>query len=159
MTPPASIPCPYCERQARQVDGRSIYPHRPDLHAKRFYLCRPCDAYCGTHPDGRPMGFPADRQLRKARNYVHALFDPLWEKVAEAYDGEDNRKLRGVARSRAYRWLAERLAIEPAACHVTMFDLERCRQAYRILRDERPTAATIRAWAQARKVAQDASRV
>jgi hypothetical protein len=151
MKPPASIPCQYCGGVARPVSGDVIYPHRPDLHAKRFYLCRPCDAYCGTHPDGRPMGIPADKHLRRARNYVHELFDPLWQKAAEAYDGNTNSMIRNVARSRAYRWLAEQMGIDTADCHVTMFDLDRCRMAYRILRDARPTAITIRAWAKAQK--------
>lgn len=158
MTPPPHIPCPYCERQALPVTGAVLYPHRPDLARKRFYLCSPCNAYCGTHPDGRPLGRPADATLRRARNHVHELFDPLWQKVAEAYEGEDNGKLRGVARARAYRWLAERMGIEVPDCHVAMFDVYQCRQAYRILRDDRPTAVSIRAWSQARKVAQGATR-
>lgn len=151
MNAPDSIPCQYCGGVARPVSGKVIYPHRPDLHVKRFYLCAPCDAYCGTHPDGRPMGIPADKHLRKARNYVHGLFDPLWEKADQAYGGESSAKIRGVARSRAYRWLASRMGITTEECHVTMFDLDRCRRAYRILRDERPTAITIRAWAKSQK--------
>jgi hypothetical protein len=149
VTGPATIPCPYCRRDAQRVSGREVYPHRPDLYGKRFYRCAPCNAYCGTHPDGRPLGQPADKNLRKARGYVHGLFDPLHERVADAYDGEDNGRIRGVARSRAYRWLAERMGIPVAESHVAMFDLERCRLAYRILRDQKPTAVTIRAWAKA----------
>lgn len=153
MLSPASIGCPYCHGQAQQVTGRTLYPHRPDLAEKRFFLCNPCNAYCGTHPDGRPLGRLADAPLRRARNYVHNLLDPLYEKASEAYDGEDTGKIRGVARSRAYRWLAEQMGIRVADCHVAMFNVEQCREAYRILRDQRPTPVSIRAWAKARKAA------
>jgi hypothetical protein len=153
MTPPTSIPCPYCHGQALPVTGAVLYPHRPDLAAKRFFLCDPCNAYCGTHPDGRPLGRLADAKLRRARQYVHQLFDPLYLKAHEAYDGVDTGRIRNVARARAYRWLAEQMRIHVDACHVGMFNVEQCREAYRILRDEKPTPVMIRAWAKARKVA------
>lgn len=153
MIAPTSIPCPYCHGQAKQVTGAVLYPHRPALASKRFFFCEPCNAYCGTHPDGRPLGRLADAPLRRARQYVHQLFDPLYEKVAEAYDGEDNSRLRNVARARAYRWLSVQMGIEVEQAHVGMFDLQQCREAYRILRDQRPTPVAIRAWAKARKEA------
>lgn len=149
----AALPCPYCQRSAELVTGRTLYPHRPDLAEKKFFLCRPCDAYCGTHPDGRPLGRLADAQLRKARQYVHGLFDPLYLKASDAYDGHDSGLIRNVARARAYRWLAEQMRIPVEDCHVGMFDLVQCREAYLILRREAPTALTIRAWAKARKEA------
>jgi hypothetical protein len=148
-----TLDCPYCHGQAKLVTGRTLYPHRPDLAEKQFFLCAPCDAYCGTHPGGRPLGRLADAHLRRARQHVHALFDPLYLKASEAYDGEDNGRLRNVARARAYRWLAAQMGILVDACHVGMFDLQQCREAYRILRDEKPTPVSIRAWAKARKAA------
>lgn len=143
------IACPYCGKEAPQVTGRELYPHRPDLFAKRFYWCRPCGAYVGCHPDGKAYGRLANAELRKARGFVHGLFDPIWENARDAYNGHDNAKVRGVTRSRAYRWLASRMGIDPAACHIGMFDVEQCRQAFRILRDQKPTAVSIRQWAKA----------
>lgn len=148
-----SIACPYCQRQAPQLTGAQMYPHRPDLAAKRFFYCSGCDASVGCHPDGRPFGRMANEELRRARGFVHGLFDPLWQRAAEAYEGHDNGKIRGVARARAYRWLSVQLGIPVDECHVGMFDIDRCRAAYRILRDARMTPTAIREWAKAQKVA------
>lgn len=46
----AAPTCPYCQRPSLLVTGKTIYPHRPDLVAKRFWQCAPCDAYVGCHP-------------------------------------------------------------------------------------------------------------
>lgn len=62
--------CVECGRRGELVDGRSIYPHRPDLHAKRYYLCE-CGAYCGCHPNSIvPLGFPAGPETRRQRNML-----------------------------------------------------------------------------------------
>lgn len=41
--------CPYCGSKTEYVDGTVIYPHRPDLANRKFYICRPCNAYVGCH--------------------------------------------------------------------------------------------------------------
>lgn len=65
------VKCPYCERHAELVGGEVIYPHRPDLGSKKFWLCTPCNAYVGCHAgdDGtRPLGrLTAADLLDKAR--------------------------------------------------------------------------------------------
>lgn len=109
--------CPYCDKSAKLVTGDSIYPRRPDLRHKLFYLCRPCDAYVGCHEGGsRPLGRMANAELRRAKMAVHAVFDPLWQ------SGERKRK-------QAYHWLALTLGLTRAECHVGNFDLEQCRAA------------------------------
>lgn len=45
--------CPYCGNPAQFVTGEVIYPHRKDLHDKKFYACPPCDAYVGCHIPNR----------------------------------------------------------------------------------------------------------
>lgn len=117
--------CPYCDRRAELVTGNVIYPHRPDLFAKLFYLCAPCDAYVGCHPkhtakgggqgDGStPMGRLANAELRKAKRTAHAAFDPLW-------------KSGRMSRASAYKWLAEAMAISRNNCHIGMFDVDQFR--------------------------------
>ena len=108
--------CHYCFRKPELVGGDTIYPHRPDLYEKKFYLCRPCDAYVGCHPGTtEPLGRLANAELRKAKQAAHAAFDPKWK-------GGD------MKRKEAYAWLATQLGIDFNDCHIGMFDVETCRR-------------------------------
>lgn len=95
------------------VTGKEIYPHRPDLHAKRFWLCRPCNAYVGCHPGTeRPLGPPAGPALRQLRLLAHEALDPLWQSGR-------------FKRAQVYRELSRRLGFE---VHVGQSDEETCRK-------------------------------
>jgi hypothetical protein len=112
--------CPYCGEPSKLVGGDAVYPHRQDLYSKKFYLCRPCDAYVGCHPNSEtPLGRLANAELRRAKMATHRAFDPLW-------------KEHGMRRSEAYQWLAEQLGIPAEECHVGMFDVARCNQAIEV---------------------------
>lgn len=114
--------CPYCGNTARLVGGNAIYPHRPDLAAKKFYQCKPCDAHVGCHPGTeKALGRLANAELRKAKMAAHAAFDPLWK------NGERKRRS-------AYAWLAKELGIEEKQCHIGMFDVEMCRRVVEVCR-------------------------
>jgi hypothetical protein len=107
--------CIECGKLATLVCGESIYPHRPDLFSKRFYLCE-CGAYCGCHPNTIvPLGFPCGAETRRARSAAHAAFDPLWKRGS-------------MARRDAYQWLASLLGIDPEDCHIGMMDAETARR-------------------------------
>jgi hypothetical protein len=111
--------CAECGKTAALVGGDRIYPHRPDLFAKSFWLCV-CGAYCGCHPGAqKPLGTPAGRELRNARMRVHALLDPIWK-------ASDQPK---VVRSQIYTWLADKLGIPPAECHAGTMSKETCTRA------------------------------
>lgn len=100
-----------CGRVARLVTGARIYPHRPDLHVKRFYLCEPCNAYVGVHPGTtKALGHLAGPQLRKLRMKAHSVFDPIW-------------KSGRMSRNAAYRWLSESLGFE---AHIGQSDEATC---------------------------------
>jgi len=75
--PPA---CTHCDTPAQLVDGSQVYPHRQDLVARLFWRCG-CGAYVGTHKGSdRPLGTPANAQLRDARMKLHnQMVDPLWQ--------------------------------------------------------------------------------
>lgn len=108
------ICCPYCHKEAKLVKGTKVYPMRPDLAMKYFYLCEPCEAWVGCHPTSRiPLGRLADSKLRSAKRACHEVFDPIWEK-----------KLK--TRKEAYVWLAQELDIPFVDCHIGMFDFETC---------------------------------
>lgn len=121
---PESVECPYCRAAAPRVTGADIYPHRPDLASKSFFACMPCEAWVGCHPNGKPLGRLANAELRRAKQSVHLVFDPLWRSGA-------------MSRSSAYAWLATALGIGKDECHIGMFDVERCRMAAQICADWR----------------------
>ncbi|MBK8752385.1 MAG: hypothetical protein IPL99_12380 [Candidatus Competibacteraceae bacterium] len=113
---PTEPVCPYCGHASRQVNGKIIYPHRPDLYDKWFYQCAPCEAYVGCHPGTeRPLGRLANVELRQAKIAAHAAFDPLWQS-------------RHAHRRDAYAWLAEQLGIAVKHCHIGQFDIDQCRR-------------------------------
>jgi hypothetical protein len=125
-----AVKCDYCGSGAVRATGKEIYPHRPELYSKLFYLCRPCDAYVGCHPGTwNPLGRLANKELRRAKQMTHAVFDPLW-------------KGRKMPRSLAYARLAERMGIDGSQCHIGMFDLDLCRKAYRAARQMHAEIAT-----------------
>lgn len=127
---PRAIDCDYCGNPAEAVSGKTIYPHRPDLHGKNMYRCVPCNARVGCH-DGTwvPLGRLADAKLRTAKQAAHAVFDPIWQAEAEAGTP------RGQARNRAYAWLAEKLGIARERCHIGMFDVETCYEVVKICKN------------------------
>lgn len=114
--------CLHCGELAELVTGRTVYPHRPDLHARLLYRCAPCNAHVGTHSrSGLPLGTPANAETRKARMAAHNAFDPLWRLKWQVY-GISKQE----ARSEAYAWLSEQLCIPRDWCHIGEFDAALC---------------------------------
>lgn len=116
--------CPYCNNEAQLVSGEVVYPHRPDLYDKHFWVCVPCDARVGCH-DGttKPLGRLANAELRQAKMAAHAAFDPLWQRW---------KALTGLPRSKAYAWLAQQLGIPHKDCHIGMFDVDQCERVVQV---------------------------
>ena len=112
--------CPYCHNKAICVDGAHVYPLRPNLHEKHFYVCDPCDARVGCHPGSKePLGVIANAEHRRWKLEAHRAFDPIWK-----------RKYK--TRKKAYIWLAKELDIDIANCHIGMFSLELCKRTTEI---------------------------
>ncbi|MBK5646245.1 zinc-finger-containing protein [Acinetobacter proteolyticus] len=112
--------CPYCESTSELVKGSVIYPKRPDLADLDMYQCAPCSAYVGCHEGTlKPLGRLANAELRQWKMNVHKVFDPLWRSGA-------------MKRGDAYKALAEEMGIERKDCHVGMFSVDQCKQAYAI---------------------------
>lgn len=124
MSKSGSVMCDYCDKPAKLVTGKVMYPHRPDLYGKFFYKCDPCKAWVGCHPNTtNPLGRLANAELRKAKSAAHAAFDPIWK---------SRRKSRGSA----YKWLAERLGMAQQNCHIGMFDVDMCRRVVEACKGE-----------------------
>lgn len=76
------IYCCECKEQilANMVTGKTIYPYRPVLWELVIYQCPVCKNYVGTHKkSGIPLGFIANKSLKKQRIIIHNMLDPLWE--------------------------------------------------------------------------------
>lgn len=152
--PPSPV-CPHCQIPAVLVTGAAIYPRRPDLHEKQLWQCTACDAYVGCHgKTSRPLGVPANAELRRARMLLHdRVLDPLWQRAEVYYNRPEDARaiaiIRNSARKRVYAYLGWKLGLDPEETHTAMFDLETCRRAWTALAGiDYPF---IRAWYKARE--------
>lgn len=115
--------CQYCRQPAKMVTGEQVYPQRPELWHKAFWVCEPCDARVGTHPGTtKPLGLLVNDEGRRARMRAHRAFDRLW------LDGL-------MTRSAAYRWLAEQLGMERRKTHIGYFTATQCERVERLATD------------------------
>ena len=126
LTNPA--PCIECRAtDATCVTGAEIYPHRRDLHRRRYWRCS-CGAYVGCHPGTTaPLGAPAGAHTRAARNEAHAAFDPLWKRKI-IRDGVPQYE----ARKAGYAWLAREMGLTVEQCHISLFNADQARRVVEI---------------------------
>jgi ssDNA-binding Zn-finger/Zn-ribbon topoisomerase 1 len=88
-----------------------------------FYGCvnyPACRGTHGAHPDGRPLGIPATREVKLARIEAHAAFDRLW-------------KEGGIRRRKAYQWLRSAMELPADKCHIGLFDLAQCQRVVQLV--------------------------
>lgn len=107
----AGLVCPYCGNESQLVDSAVIYGKSYGM----IYLCKPCDAYVGTHKSDNKtaLGRLANKELREAKKSAHFWFDQIWK------DGI-------ITRSDAYTWLSIEMEIHVNFCHIGMFDVAQC---------------------------------
>lgn len=97
-----NIWCCGCGRavDARLTDGREIYSHRKDLANLPFWKCDACKNFVGCHHKTkdrtRPLGCIPTPEIKRARQHIHEILDPLW-------------KSGGLRRGDVYRMVAETL--------------------------------------------------
>lgn len=114
IAPPSE--CRFCSGPVALVSNAEIYG-REYGDWPYAYLCQPCDAYVGLHPNtDLPLGTLADRPLREARKKAKDAFH-TW------------MRHRRLTRSAAYRALAAAMNIKESDCHFGMFDTEQCQAA------------------------------
>ena len=83
---------------------------------RKFYGCSrfpACRAAHGAHPDGKPMGVPANLETKQARMAAHAAFDAHWQK-------------RGLSKKQAYLFLQDVMGMTAAEAHIANFDKAQC---------------------------------
>lgn len=81
------------------------------------YRCRSleCKGAHGCHPDGKPMGTPANAETRRARMQAHDALDRLW-------------KSKKMSRGGAYAWMRQELSLSDTEAHVGSFDVIMCKK-------------------------------
>lgn len=106
--------CPYCNQEAKLVDSAVIYR---GVSYGNIWLCKPCDAYNGVHPDGKntPKGSLANRELRLWRKNAHAVFDVLW-------------KSKKMTRKQAYQYMQKIMGLDGHTAHIGAFNLHQCKE-------------------------------
>lgn len=75
------------ENECSMIDGSIAYPHRRDLWKKNFWQCPDCKNFVGTHNKGqstKPLGCIPNKEMKNARQYIHALIDPIWKSKKES---------------------------------------------------------------------------
>lgn len=114
--------CPYCGGKPVLVNTQSLY--KAGYFPGKSWLCKPCGAWVGCHKNTIiPLGRLANAELRSWKVKVHVVFDPMWK--------GDNKPRRFVMYSR----LATAMDIPVEHCHMGMFTVEQCKQAYQICLD------------------------
>lgn len=81
----------------------------------RFPECRGTH---GAHPDGRPLGVPANKETREWRIKAHASFDTLW-KCSQIT----------MTRKKAYKLLGEKL--RKGEVHIEESSIAECQEIIR----------------------------
>lgn len=114
----SAAPAPVCFCGAPMQLRRSRYG--------KFYGCTrypECDGRHGAHPNGSPLGIPADKATREARIRAHEAFDRLWR------SGE-------MRRPDAYRWLREQMGLSRSEGHISRFTAEQCERLVELVTAE-----------------------
>jgi len=98
-----------------------------------FYRCTTypdCRGSHGAHPDGSPLGIPANAETRQYRKLAHAAFDQLWNG-----DGRIcGRRIR-TNRWDAYLMLQRWMGKSEEDAHISKFTKEECQKLLGILKE------------------------
>ena len=114
--------CPYCGAVSILTDSKVVYGKSYGM----IYLCRnypKCDAYVGVHKrTNEPLGRLANPELRHWKKAAHSAFDKVWESGR-------------MSRAEAYKWLSDKLRIDPGECHIGMFDVGVCKSVVSVCKN------------------------
>lgn len=95
-----------------------------------FYGCSKwaetkCPGGHGAHRDGTPLGVPANKATKEARQAAHHVFDHLWK---------TNRMSRGAA----YRWMQKVMGMTSDEAHIGRFSQAECKRLVLAFREAQP---------------------
>ena len=119
------IYCCGCRVKVRALltNGAEIYPNRRDLANIPFWKCKVCRNHVGCHHKSnnptRPLGCIPTLEIRKARQHIHKLLDPIW-------------KSKVMKRRELYNKIAEETGREPYHT-ANIRSVEEARDVYRAI--------------------------
>lgn len=122
------IYCCGCEDdiKARLTSVVEIYPHRKDLNNIPFWRCDSCGNFVGCHHKTKnktnPLGCIPTPEIKKARQLIHSILDPLW-------------KSGKISRSGIYSKISERVGKSYHTAQIR--SIEEAREIYKIVREYR----------------------
>lgn len=129
--------CPYCHIESQLCDSIEVQPDAP--RHRKYWVCRPCGAYIGTHdnsPTFKPVGRLANAELRAAKKMARRAFDPLWLAGYEIYKQRHGQKAsKSYARHVALNWLAEVMPYDNLNCHIDMMDVKDCHRVIEVCKE------------------------
>lgn len=118
------LECPDCKEAGEVVFMvfREVSKFGPFYGCPRYPSCK---ASHGAHPDGAPLGVPANKATKAARVEAHAWFDRLWK----GKDGLMNRRA-------AYSWMQEAMGMTPEQAHIGNFDVPTCARLVELVKKQ-----------------------
>lgn len=93
----------------------------------KFYGCiqfPKCKGTHGAHPDGKPLGVPANKETKLARMKAHEAFDAMW-------------KRRKISRTKGYAWLQKAMGLTADEAHIAKFTKDQCEKLVQIIEAEK----------------------
>jgi hypothetical protein len=122
------IPCTQCDGKAWLTPASEVYGRA--MGREYVYWCKPCDTRVGCHKGTtRPLGTPANAELRRERERTHKYLDPIWKGDLEQRRQVDPAYKEAKARTKFYQRLATAMQLNEDDCHIAKFDLAQCKRA------------------------------
>lgn len=87
---------------------------------RQYWKCPKCKATIGAHPNGKPVGFVADKETRCERRKAHADIDCYMLIV-------------GITMDQMYARIAELMEMSSVDAHIGKFNLAQCRRLRELL--------------------------
>ena len=116
-----SFRCPHCGAAMILRPASDIYHDAKS--DRKLYVCHnypACNTYVAAHPNtDKPMGVPANGDLRNLRIQAHRKFDLIWRSGI-------------MTREEAYRWFADSFGLCLRDAHIGMCSEYRCRELIRL---------------------------
>ena len=111
------VKCPECGAPMRlRMTQKFRYG---DGRPRRFWSCTrypACKGIHGAHPNGEPLGIPADAETKRWRVKAHAVFDQI-----------------DMPRKERYLHLQRLMGLSKDEAHIGRFDIEQCKRLIQLL--------------------------
>ena len=106
------LPCPECGSPMTLAKDRFKV-------GRHYYRCirkkEGCKGAHGAHPDGSPLGIPANQETKQWRIKAHDAFDNFW-------------RSHGMQRQEGYRWMQKAMNMTVDEAHIGKFTITLCQR-------------------------------